>query len=123
NKLIKKNIKTIVTAGRLVPERDDKTLLTAFSHVTQQMERQLIILGEGELEAALKAEARNLNIADHVHFIGFQDNPYAYFKRADLFALSSLTEVFGHVLVEALAVGTPVVSTNCIHGALEVLEA
>src|SRR5699024_4734412 len=122
NNLFKKNIKTIVTAGRLVPEKDHKTLLTAFSQVTQQMESQLIILGEGELEAALKAQARDLNIADHVHFIGFQDNPYAYFKRADLFALSSLTEGFGHVLVEALAVGTPVVSTNCEPGAPEVLE-
>lgn len=122
NNLFKKNIKTIVTAGRLVPEKDHKTLLTAFSQVTQQMESQLIILGEGELEAALKAQARDLNIADHVHFIGFQDNPYAYFKRADLFALSSLTEGFGHVLVEALAVGTPVVSTNCKPGAPEVLE-
>src|SRR5690625_6039057 len=94
--LFKKDIKTIVTAGRLVPEKDHKTLLTAFSQGTQHMESQLIILGEGEVGTALKAQARDLNIADHVHFIGFQVNPYAYFKRADLLDRESARLHFVH---------------------------
>lgn len=119
--LFQKEVKTIVTAGRLVKEKDHQTLLTAFSLVQKRLPSQLIILGDGPLEATLKAQAHDLNISEHVHFIGFQDNPYMYFKQADLFALSSRTEGFGHVLVEALAVGTPVVSTACEPGATEVL--
>lgn len=119
--LFAENKKTIVTAGRLVADKDHETLLTAFHHVHRRINSQLIILGEGELESTLKEQAHRLNIADDVHFIGFQDNPYMYFKQADVFALSSRTEGFGHVLVEALAVRTPVVSTNCKPGAPEVL--
>lgn len=119
--LFNQNKKTIITAGRLVTDKDHATLLTAFHHVHQHTDSQLIILGEGELGEALKEQAHTLNIAHAVHFIGFQDNPYMYFKQADIFVLSSRTEGFGHVLVEALAVGTPVVSTNCKPGATEVL--
>src|SRR5699024_5497558 len=70
----------------------------------------------------LKQQAKDLEIENHVHFIGFQSNPYIYFEQADVFVLSSLREGFGHVLVEALATGTPVVSTNCKPGAEEVLN-
>lgn len=113
--------KTIVTAGRLVPEKDQATLLKAFANVRKQIDAQLIILGEGELKKTLVKQADTLNIADKVHFAGFVNNPYIYFKRADLFVLSSLNEGFGHVLVEALAAKVPVLSTACKPGALEVL--
>lgn len=113
---------TIVTAGRLVPEKDHQTLLKAFQKIRQQKEATLIILGEGELKNTLKEKAKELGISDHVYLIGFQENPYVYFKHADLFVLSSIHEGFGHVLVESLAVGTPVVSTDCWPGAREVLK-
>ncbi|MUK87345.1 glycosyltransferase [Ornithinibacillus sp. L9] len=114
--------KKIVTAGRLVPDKDHKTLLEAFAKVNKKFNSNLFILGEGELENTLKHKAKQLNIQDKVHFIGFQQNPYIYFKHADLFVLSSRREGFGHVLAEALASGTPVVSTKCKPGAVEVLE-
>lgn len=120
--LFKMEMKTIVAAGRLVDEKDHQTLLKAFSKLNQHIDSQLILLGEGELEETLKKQAQTLKIEEKVHFIGFQDNPYAFFKQADLFVLSSLTEGFGHVLVEALAIGTPIVSTMCKPGATEVLE-
>ncbi len=114
--------KTIVTAGRLVDDKDHATLIDAFAKVQEKVDCRLIIMGEGELEQKLKQKATNLAIADSVHFIGFQKNPYSFFKKADVFVLSSKREGFGHVLGEALAVGTPIVSTDCKPGAQEVLN-
>lgn len=114
--------KVIVTAGRLVKEKDHATLLRAFHQVVQQVPSELIILGEGELEASLKTLATELNIDEHVHFVGFQQNPYNFFHQSDVFTLTSITEGFGHVLVEAMATQTPVVSTRCSPGGEEVLQ-
>lgn len=114
--------KTIVSAGRLVVEKDQETLLRAFTIVNEQIPSDLFLLGKGPLKDKLIALAKDLNIEKHVHFIGFQTNPYQYFKRADVFALSSTTEGFGHVLVEALATETLVVSTDCKPGSTEVLQ-
>src|SRR5699024_5272311 len=66
--------------------------------------------------------AKELKIDEHVHFVGFQQNPYQFFHQADVFALTSVTEGFGHVLVEAMATHTPVVSTRCAPGGEEVLQ-
>ncbi|WP_404455579.1 glycosyltransferase [Oceanobacillus kapialis] len=114
--------KTIVTAGRLVDDKDHVTLLEAFAKVKENVASRLIIMGEGELEQTLKQKASSLGVADSVHFIGFQKNPYFFLKKSDVFVLSSKREGFGHVLGEALAVGTPIVSTDCKPGAQEVLD-
>ena len=118
----RKDNKFIVTAGRLVPEKDQKTLIRAFAKISDTTNSELIILGEGELEETLKTLAKDLNIQDKVHFVGFRKNPYAYFKHADLFVLTSINEGFGHVFVEAMTTGTPIVSTRCKPGAEEVLQ-
>jgi len=120
--IFKPDKKVIITAGRLVKDKDHQTLIKAFSKVNHQLNCELVILGEGPLKDDLRKLTKNLQVEQNVHFIGFQQNPYVYFKQADLFALSSLSEGFGHVLVEALAVGLPIVSTNCKPGAEEVLE-
>ncbi|HWJ76913.1 MAG TPA: glycosyltransferase [Niallia sp.] len=114
--------KIIVTAGRLVPQKDQKTLLDAFANVNKVTKSHLIILGEGYLKDQLEQQAKDLHIHDRVHFVGFQRNPYIYFKQADLFVLSSIHEGFSHVIAEALATGVPVVSTNCKSGPAEVLD-
>lgn len=114
--------KKIVTAGRLVREKDQRTLIKAFAKITAETNSELYILGEGELEQDLRQLAEELQLADKVHFLGFQENPYAYFKKADVFALTSITEGFGHVFVEALAIGLPIVTTKCEPGASEVLQ-
>lgn len=113
--------KIIVSAGRLVKEKDQMTLLRAFAKVHEKIASDLILLGEGELKSQLEEEADQLQIQDHVRFVGFQENPYAFFRQADVFVLTSTTEGFGHVIVEALATGTPVVSTRCKPGGEEVL--
>lgn len=122
NTIMERYHKVLVTAGRFVQEKDQHTLLRAFAKVKDVDNSCLIILGEGELEASLKKEAKDLQIDDRVYFVGFQENPYAIFKRADVFVLTSTTEGFGHVLVEALATETIVVSTNGKPGVEEVLD-
>ncbi|WP_017471014.1 glycosyltransferase [Amphibacillus jilinensis] len=119
--LFKEDEKTIVTAGRLVPQKDQTTLLNAFAQVQQNIASRLIILGEGPLQPSLEILAQQLGITDRVHFLGFQRNPYLFFAKADLFVLTSKHEGFSHVIAEALATGTPVVSTNCKSGPAEVL--
>ncbi|MCD8503275.1 MAG: glycosyltransferase [Bacillaceae bacterium] len=114
--------KIIITAGRLVPQKDQQTLLQAFAKVNREVSSRLLILGEGPLKDQLASLAKELKVEGRVHFLGFQSNPYIYFEKADLFILSSLHEGFSHVIAEALATGTPVVSTNCKSGPEEVLN-
>ena len=113
---------TLIAVGRLAPVKDYDTLLKAFKEVLKQREVSLLILGVGSEEVRLKNLARELGVADKIWFLGFKDNPFSYMKFADLLVLSSRYEGFGNVLAEAMAVGTPVVSTNCFHGPSEILE-
>lgn len=112
----------ILAIGRLTPQKDFPTLLRAFALLRDRPTTRLLILGEGPDRAALEARARELGVADRVRMPGFVDNPFAYLARARLFVLSSEYEGFGNVVAEALAVGTPVVSTDCESGPAEILE-
>ncbi|WP_078555872.1 glycosyltransferase [Bacillus alkalicellulosilyticus] len=114
--------KVIITAGRLVKQKDQQTLLEAFAKVNEQLKSRLVILGEGPLKAELMEQVDRLQLSERVFFVGFQQNPYVYFNQADLFVLSSIHEGFSHVIAEALATGLPVVSTNCKSGPKEVLD-
>jgi glycosyltransferase involved in cell wall biosynthesis len=112
----------ILSAGRLVPAKDFATLLRAFQAVRRNRPARLLILGEGTGRRALEALAAELGIAADVSMPGFVANPFCYMQRAAVFALSSRWEGFGNVLVEAMACGTPVVSTDCPVGPREILE-
>ncbi len=114
--------KVFVTAGRLVPIKDHETLLRAMALYRRQHDGRLLILGAGPLRDRLGALADELGLHDAVDFLGFQDNPLPYFRRADAFVLSSYAEGFGNVLVEAMGCGTPVIATNCEHGPAEILD-
>ncbi|SDX79182.1 glycosyltransferase [Salimicrobium album] len=115
------NEKKIISVGRLVEAKDYPTLLRAFKIVCQKYKAKLIIAGVGHLEEELKQLAVNLNIHDYVVFKGFIKNPYNYMNKADVFVLTSKWEGFGHVIVEAMASGVPVVSTNCNSGPKEII--
>lgn len=115
-------VPVILGAGELCARKDFETLLHAFALVLHQREARLLLLGRGKRHARLLALARQLGIAEHVQLPGFVENPYQYMARAALFVLSSRYEGFGNVLVEALAVGTPVVSTDCPSGPREILQ-
>ncbi|MEX2375494.1 MAG: glycosyltransferase [Dehalococcoidia bacterium] len=114
--------KVVLAVGRLVPSKNYPMLLHAFSKVLRQESRaRMIILGEGPELGALQALQVDFGLADFVEIIPFQDNPFPYYAGADAFALTSDWEGFGNVLVEALAAGTPVVSTDCPGGPREIL--
>ena len=112
----------ILGVGRLHPQKDFPNLLEAFAEVRRRRPARLIILGEGSERASLEALAAELGVADSVLVPGFADNPFAYMSRASVFALSSRYEGLGMVLIEAMACGCAVVSTDCPSGPREILE-
>ena len=111
----------VLAAGRLVAEKNFSLLLRAFAQLRSQRPVRLLILGEGRERKRLEGLARELGIAADVALPGYVANPYAAFARAHLFALSSDSEGLPTVLIEALACGCPVVSTDCPSGPAEIL--
>jgi glycosyltransferase involved in cell wall biosynthesis len=116
------SVPVILAAGRLFPEKGLDLLLDAFRLVLDRRQARLVILGEGVLRDSLTEQVERLGLGGKVRMPGFVDNPFAYMARAHLFVLSSRREGFGNVLVEALACGCPVVSTDCPGGPREILE-
>lgn len=112
----------VISAGRLNVQKDFPTLLRAFARLRAGRPARLMILGEGELRSELEDLARTLGIAEDFALPGWAPNPIAHMARASMFALSSAWEGFGNVLVEALACGCPVVSTDCPSGPAEILD-
>ena len=112
----------LIGIGRLVRQKDFPTLIRAFARLRQQRPARLMILGEGEERPALEALVRELGVTDDVAMPGFVTNPYPYLKGAAAFVLSSLYEGLPTVMIESLALGTPVVSTDCRSGPREILE-
>ncbi|HET8700161.1 MAG TPA: glycosyltransferase, partial [Nitrococcus sp.] len=112
----------VLSAGRLDDQKDYPTLLRAFARVRAQRPARLMILGEGKGRSQLEALAAALGIAGDVALPGFVANPFAYMERASVFVLSSLYEGLPTVLIEALACGCPVVSTDCPSGPDEILQ-
>jgi glycosyltransferase involved in cell wall biosynthesis len=111
----------VLAVGRMVPQKDFGTLLKAFAIVRSQRRARLAILGEGRERPAIEALARSLGIDGDVWMPGAVVNPYPYMARAATLVLSSAWEGFPNVLIEALACGCPVVSTDCRNGPAEVL--
>jgi glycosyltransferase involved in cell wall biosynthesis len=113
----------VVGVGRLVAQKDFETLIRAVAILDDRRAPvHLLVLGDGPERAALEALTRSLGIEAHITFAGRVTNPYAYVKRAHVFVLSSRWEGLPNVLLEALAVGTPVVATDCPSGPREILE-
>ncbi len=112
----------ILGVGRLIPQKDFATLLHAFALLCANKDARLVILGEGRQRTELVALAQELGITDNLDMPGFVDNPYQYMAGASVFALSSLYEGLPGVLIQALACGCPVVSTDCPGGSAEILE-
>lgn len=112
----------VLAVGRLTKQKGFQTLVQSFAKVRKQRSVTLVILGEGELRSQLEELVRQLDLTDDVAFPGFVENPYGWMRASSLFVLSSAWEGFGNVLVEAMACGTPVISTDCPSGPAEILE-
>lgn len=112
----------ILGVGRLTPSKDFATLIRAFYQVRQKVVARLVIVGDGEVRDRLEALVRELGLEKWVWLAGFTDNPYGYMSGCDVFVLPSLIEGLPTVLIEALACGCKVVSTDCESGPREILK-
>jgi len=115
-----KNNQYIVTVSSLAPGKRIERTIHSFSMLNNK-DIYLVILGSGEEEKRLRALCDELQITERVMFLGFIENPLPYMKHARLLSFTSDYEGLGLVLVEALACGTPVISTDCPHGPSEIL--
>lgn len=114
----------VVAMGRLQHQKAYDVLLHSFSIVLKAIpDARLAILGEGPLEAQLKEQAVALGLDHAVSFLGFQKNPWPYARHADLFVLASRFEGLPNAVLEVLALGTPVVATDCPGGIREIQKA
>lgn len=113
---------TLVSAGRLEPQKGYDTLIRAFSLAQTRCPSRLVIFGNGSLRSKLEAQIRAFGLENRVALPGFTSSIVQQMSAATAFVLSSRYEGFGLVLIEALAAGTQVISTNCPYGPAEILE-
>lgn len=112
----------ILSVGRLEYQKAQDVLLRAFAAANIRATHDLVILGRGTLEPALRTLAARLGVADRVHLPGFAANPYAWMAAADLFVLPSRWEGFPTAAAEALGAGVPVLLSDCRFGPRDVVE-
>lgn len=113
----------ILNIGSLTPQKAQAQLIEAFKLVkVHHPEYKLVIIGSGKLEKDLRKVIAENNLIDEVYLLGNVSNPFKYLNASDMFVLNSDFEGFPNVLLEALAVGIPVISKNCLSGPREMLE-
>ncbi len=112
----------ILGVGEVGPRKDFVTLIKAYAKLRERVPSRLAIIGKGKDHDQLRATAQQLGIAKDVDLPGFVPYPYPYMAHAGLLAMTSRWESLGFILIEALAVGTPVVSTKCPSGPSEILD-
>lgn len=112
----------ILCVGSLIRQKGQRHLIAAFAQVQScYPDTRLVFVGQGDDEAQLRQQCEALNLSDRVCFAGHQSNPYAFMSRCRVFVLSSIYEGLPNVLIEAMACGAPVISTDCPTGPREIL--
>lgn len=117
------DIPVIIWVGRMEAQKNAVLLIEAFEQLRTATECRLAFVGTGSEQSRLIERARASPYGDAIAFLGHQKNPYSFIRRSSVLALSSNWEGFGNVLVEAMALGIPVVSTDCPSGPAEILES
>ena len=112
----------ILSVGRLVDQKNHITILKAINLIKKKRKIKLCIIGKGILYGRLKKFIDENNLRNHVKLIGYKKNVYPYFKKSDLFILSSLYEGLPNSLIEALTLGLNIISSDCKTGPKEILN-
>ena len=113
----------ITAVGRLTNQKDFTNLINAFALTVNSLDFiRLVIIGSGEQKELLQSLVEDLSLESKVEFLGFQSNPYKFMNASDLFVMSSKWEGPGHVLIEALGTGCPVITTNCPIGPADSIQ-
>ena len=112
----------ILSVGRLTKAKDFPTLIKAFANLLREKEERLLILEDGDERGRLERLLQELGIENKVQLLGFVENPWSYMRLATVFVLSSAWEGLPNTLIEAMAIGTPVIATNCKSGPAEILD-
>lgn len=115
------DVPVVTSVGRFAVQKDFETIVRAFALLRETHRARLVLVGDGDRRASLESLAADLGVQADVAFVGYQDNPYPYVARSDVFVHSSHYEGLGNVIIEALALGTPVVATDCPNGPREIL--
>jgi glycosyltransferase involved in cell wall biosynthesis len=115
------DVPIICTCGRLTVAKNFPLLLEALKLALSEQPLRLVILGQGGDRSKLETYAKTLGISNQAAFLGFQPNPFKYMAKSTSFVLSSSWEGFGNVIIEAMACGVPVISTNCPSGPEEII--
>lgn len=123
-KFLSAHTSTVVSVGRFCKEKGFEYLIQAFAEARKEVaDLGLVLVGDGaDYREKYQTAIARLNLQEHVYFTGFQTNPYPYMARCSCFVLSSLSEGFPNVLAEAMALGLPVIATNCLSGPAEILR-
>jgi len=119
--LVEHDLPVILAVGRLARAKNYPLLVRAFAALQPDIPSRLLILGEGDERSHIEDLARSLGVIDRVEMPGFDPNPFASMKKADCFVLSSDYEGLPNVLIQAMACGCPVISTDCPSGPREIL--
>lgn len=112
----------ILGVGRLTEQKDFSMLISAFARLREKRPVRLVIFGEGELRPQLQTQVKSLGLGADISLPGFDPNPYSAMRMAAIVALSSNYEGLPTVLIEGLAAGANMVSTDCPHGPREILH-
>jgi len=118
----KKDEYIIISCGRLRPEKNYSLLINAVELAGKMKKISLCIIGEGEQRRLLENLIQEKKMGSNVYLLGYKSNPFKYIARSDVFVLSSSYEGFGNILIEAMACGVPVVSTDCPFGPREIIN-
>lgn len=117
------NNRVLINVGRPTFQKGHWHLIRTFSELAQKYnDLHLVIVGDGDLNSYLEKLILQYDLADKIHLLGFQSNPFKYVHKSKIFVFSSIFEGFGLVLTEAMACGIPVISTNCKSGPSEILS-